>query len=48
MWTSVWMSLWTVTSCASTPWGHMTAPVKKDTELEVMEGPVSVSSQGIF
>lgn len=48
MWTSAWMSVWTVTSCASTPWGHMSVPVKKDTESAVMEEPVSVSSQGIF
>lgn len=48
MWTSAWMSVWIVTSCASTPWGHMSVPVKKDTESAVMEEPVSVSSQGIF
>lgn len=48
MWMSAWMSVWTVTSCASTPWEHTSVPVKKATESEVMEEPVSVSSQGIL
>lgn len=48
MWMSAWMSVWIVTSCASTPWEHTSVPVKKATESEVMEEPVSVSSQGIL
>ncbi|KAF5922145.1 hypothetical protein HPG69_007031 [Diceros bicornis minor] len=41
MWMSVWMSVQSVTNCVLTLWEHMTLPVKKATELEVMESPAS-------